>query len=56
MLSAGLLGCRVLVGVVLPGEWDEDECELSRERLRGSVLVLVFFIFRRFASGALSTF
>ena len=29
---------------------------VSLELLRVSVLVLVFFIFRRFASGALSTF
>lgn len=25
LASAGWLGCRVLVGVVLPWEWDEDE-------------------------------
>lgn len=54
--SAGLLGCSVFVGVVLPWEWEDDEWELSLELLRVSVLVLVFFIFLLLARGALSTF
>ena len=54
--SAGLAGCSTLVGVLLPCEWEDEECELSLELLRVSVLVLVFFILRLFASGALSTF
>ncbi|KAJ0008574.1 hypothetical protein NQD34_015989 [Periophthalmus magnuspinnatus] len=36
-------------------EEEEEECEDSPELLRVSVLVLVFFIFRRLARGALST-
>ena len=54
--SAGWPGCSALVGVLLPCEWEDDECELSLELLRVSVLVLVFFILRLFARGALSTF
>lgn len=54
----------VLTGVLLEGcvpvfswDWEEDDEEwvLSLELLRVSVLVLVFFIFLLFASGALST-
>ena len=54
--SAGWPGCSALVGVLLPCEWEDDEWELSLELLRVSVLVLVFFILRLFARGALSTF
>lgn len=54
-----LQGCRPAspAGEVLSWDCEEEDEEwvLSLELLRVSVLVLVFFIFRLFASGALST-
>lgn len=54
-----LQGCRPAspAGEVLSWDCEEEDEEwvLSLELLRVSVLVLVFFIFRLLASGALST-
>lgn len=54
-----LEGCRLASPsvAVFSCDWEEEEEEwvLSLELLRVSVLVLVFFIFRLLASGALST-
>lgn len=53
----GVLWGLASSGEVFSCDWEEeeDECVLSLELLRVSVLVLVFFIFLRLASGALST-
>lgn len=68
--AAGVSSAGVVRGVLLQGcslelpsgkhfsrDWEEEDedCVLSLELLRVSVLVLVFFIFLLLASGALST-